>query len=158
MQIADPRAGFDFCNGRLLRIENNLINLALARGELPGHRIRTRHIRTVPAVFGADIHDDHVACLHAPCIVVVMKDCRERTGAHDRRITRPLRSIACELVFQRGLDLVLHRARRNHTGCRMMRLQRYLDGLVQQRDFCRRFDLPQISDIALNVLQTKYRF
>ena len=158
MQVADPRAGFDFCDCRLLRIEHDLVDLALAWGVLSGDRVRTRHIRTVPAIFGTDINNNHVACLHASRVVVVVKDCRKRSGAHDGGITGSLRTIAREFVFQRGLDLVFHRARGNRTGRSLMGLQGYLNSFFQQRDFCRRFGLPQISDIALNVLQTVYGF
>ena len=111
MNVADSHARLDFRDGGLLSVENNLIDLALARREFSRNRIGPRDIRAVAAVFGADITTTTSLALHPAFALVVVQNGRKGSRTHDRRKSRTLRPIAPKLILQRCLDFIFHDAR-----------------------------------------------
>src|SRR5688572_13556067 len=139
MDLSECHSWLDDGQGRLLRIEDDLVNLPLARRELSTHRIGAGDVARISAVFSSDVDDNQVSCLHLPGTFVVMKNSRERTGADDGREARTLGAATSEFVFEGSFNLVLPRAGGNGSRRSILAGKRDLDCLFQQRHFRRRF-------------------
>src|SRR5262249_44491572 len=61
--------------------------------------------------------------------------------------------VPAEFVFERGFDFIFHHVRRNGSGGGLLALERDSDCFFQKGDLGRRLDLPQISDLAFDVLE-----
>src|SRR5678815_166947 len=107
MNVPNRRAGFYLCKGFLLRIENNLIDLALARSELSVYGIGARDVSCVPAIFGPDVDNDKIPVLHLSRAGIVVKNRGIWPRSDDRRKRRPFGSAPPEFVFDRGFDFIL---------------------------------------------------
>src|SRR5262245_36107319 len=149
VEVADSHSRFNFGDGRLLRVENDLIDLALTRRKFPRHWIGTSYVCAVTAVLGSNIDNHDLAGLHSSFILIVMEDGGQQSGTHYRRKSRTLRSVPTKFVLKSGLDLVFHCAWSDGSRSSLLRFERDLDRLFQKRDFCRRLNLSQESEVVL---------
>src|SRR5262245_65052278 len=73
MNLLHRHAWLDHSKSLLLSIENDLVNLALARCELSADRVGSCHVSSVSAIFGADIDNHQISGLHLPGAGIVVK-------------------------------------------------------------------------------------
>src|SRR5918911_1579515 len=111
MQVDLPHAGLPVGGSSRLRIQNKLVDGALARGEASARRKGARDVRRVERILRADVADDHITGLNLLVVFAVMQDRRKDAAADDGWEAGPLRTVAREGGFENRLHLVLVHAR-----------------------------------------------
>ena len=107
--LAGP--GWHRRDGGELRVEHDLVERPLGRGEATVHRERARDVGGVVAELARGVDEEQVAVLHAPSVLVVVQDAGVRPRRHDARVAVPGRAPARNTNSMRGLHLVLVHAR-----------------------------------------------
>src|SRR6185436_16139049 len=90
-----------------LRLEHDLVQLALARGEAAGDRERARDVRRVAPVLRARVDQQQLPALEPRVVARVVEDRAVAAGRDDRRVADLRTTGAHELALKLGLDLVL---------------------------------------------------
>ena len=157
VELAGGDARFRPLEGRFLRAVNDLVDLALALGEVAVRGQSPRDIGGVAAVGAGDVHHHHVAVLHLAGVRLVVEHRGIKTRADDGRIRRPLTASPHVFVLHQRGDFVfthpwLHRLHR-----RQMRFDRGVHGLSHQSDFARRLHRAHPRQSRPKVAKSCYR-
>ncbi len=95
----------------ILRAEDDIVNLALARRELAVGRERARDIGGIASIFAAYVHHHHVAVFNLVIQRAVVQHRGVETGAHDGRVRFAFASAPfVDFLHARG-DLVFEKPR-----------------------------------------------
>ena len=137
VNLSECSAGLNECERFLLSIQDDLVDLALPRGELPAHGIGPGDVSRITAVFSAYIDDDEIACLHLAGARVVVKNGGIWARANDRRKRRPLSSTSSKLILDGRFHFVFPGSRSDGACRSFLPAQGDLDGLFHQCQFCR---------------------
>src|ERR1700737_3445590 len=92
---------------RLLRAQDNVVNLALPRTEMAADRKRARDISRVHGIFSCGVDHNSVPGLHGRTVVRVVKYGGINPRAHDRGVSRTLTPAPAPLVLHEGRNLAL---------------------------------------------------
>src|SRR5438477_5335175 len=96
---------------RLLRAQDNVVNLALPRTEMAADRKRARDVSRVHGIFSCSVDHNHVPGPHGRTVVRVVKYGGMNPRAHDRGISRTLTPTPAPSVLHEGRNLALVYAR-----------------------------------------------
>ena len=94
-------------DGRVLRGEYQLVDLALRAAEAPVHREGARDVRGIAVELAAGIDQQQIAVAQRRIVEYVVQHAGIGAPRHDRRVGGKLRAAAAEFIQQLGLDLVL---------------------------------------------------
>src|SRR6266699_54785 len=155
--VAEIHARPERGEGRVLRAEDDLVDLALARRELAVSRNSARNVRGVAGILRANVHDHDVAVFDSARELVVVQRGGVRAGANDGGVALRFRS-APGMGFNhfcRHLIFVEPRAHQLH------RLEVGIQGQVnrffQEGEFAGCLDLVLGPNLGPNVLQLGLR-
>ena len=94
---------------RKIRLEHDLVELALRRAEAAVHGERARDVGRVHVELAARVDEHEVAVDELRVVRAVVQHAGVGAGRDDRRV-RAVGAVAAELVQELGLELVFHHA------------------------------------------------
>src|ERR1700730_1015297 len=116
--LVSPQMGFarvECSNGSLVRPEDDIVNLSLTRGELPGRGQSPSNVGGIHGVFASGIDYHNVARLDDARILRIVQHGGIKARAYDGRVSGAFTTAFSPLVLQQGGDFSLGNARPDHT-------------------------------------------
>src|SRR6266446_1282793 len=151
--VAEIHARLEGGEGRVLRAENDFVDLALPRRELAVGGNGARDVRGITGVLRANVHDHDVAVFYFARELVVMERSGVRAGANNRGVALRFRAapglnfdhFRRNLIFIKSRVCQLHRFQ--------VGVQCHVNRFFQEGDFAGRLDLAHRANLRANVLE-----
>src|SRR5688572_9664830 len=132
VHVVEARAGAHGGDGRLLRREHDVVDLALGGREALAHRERAGDVGGVAVDLRAGIDEQELAVVEPRLVLGVVEDGPVDPAGDDRVVAGRARAAGAEDVVDQRLDLVLVEAGTGRLECCVVRLGRDVAGAAQE--------------------------